>query len=408
MAVKTLQPIARPAGFVLPAVLVILLALGLVGGAAAMLTSTEVRVAGMTGIGHRADEVAAAGLEHAVAHFGTDGPATGWPVEGEVGGFDYVVSIVADSFDFGSGRAAVHWSGDRSLNDAGDGQPVWVLTSRAARGPWRASEIMRVTSSGLEIGIDSAIAAGGGFGLTGNATVSGVNVDENGQPVDPTNPSTAGVCQENKAAFLVEDGDGVETKGSADLGGNPTYAGNDPPYVVADPSPTPVTPEEVLGLPAGALDDLRRTPAEFAADPVVPLEGIVYITGDFGTGAGSGPGLDGTGVLIVHNPLFDPREHDPADPLYDPSRVADPRYRPAVLGNKTGGTFRGVVIADRIDVFTGQANVYGSVVTLSRTHESSLAGKARIQYSCAAVQIASRTMTRPRRLSWASGLEIAP
>jgi hypothetical protein len=192
------------------------------------------------------------------------------------------------------------------------------------------------------------------------------------------------------------------------LDGNPTYAGNDPPYVVADPSPTPVTPEEVLGLPAGALDDLRRTPAEFAADPVVPLEGIVYITGDFGTGAGSGPGLDGTGVLIVHNPLFDPREHDPADPLYDPSRVADPRYRPAVLGNKTGGTFRGVVIADRIDKFTGQATVYGSVVTLSRTHGSSLAGKARIQYSCAAVQIASRTMTRPRRLSWASGLEIAP
>jgi hypothetical protein len=265
-----------------------------------------------------------------------------------------------------------------------------------------------VTASGLEIGIGSAIAAGGTFGLTGNATVSGVNVDENGQPVDPTNPSTAGVCQENKAAFLVEDGDGVETKGSADLGGNPTYAGNDPPYVVADPSPTPVTPEEVLGLPAGALDDLRRTPAEFAADPVVPLEGIVYITGDFGTGAGTGHGLDGSGVLIVHNPLFDPREHDPTDPLYDPSRVADPRYRPAVLGNQTGGTFRGVVIADRIDKFTGQATVYGSVVTLSRTHGSSLAGKARIQYSCAAVQIASRTMTRPRRLSWASGLEIAP
>ena len=174
------------------------------------------------------------------------------------------------------------------------------------------------------------------------------------------------------------------------------------------PAPTPVTPEEVLGLPAGALDELRRTPAEFAADPVSPLEGIVYLTGDFGTGAGSGSRLDGTGVLIIHNPLFDPREHDPSDLLYDPSRVADRRYAPAVLGNTAGGTFRGVIIADRIDKFSGQATVYGAVVTLSRTYPSSLAGKATIQYSCAAVQIASRTMTRPRRLSWASGLEIAP
>ena len=329
------------------------------------------------------------------------------PFEGEVEGFDYVVSIVADSFDFGSGRAAVHWSAG-ALNDTGDGQPVWVLTSRARRGSWRASEVLRVTASGLDIRIDSAIAAGGTFGLTGNAKVSGVNVDENGHPVDATNPSTSGACEENKAAFVVEDGDGVEARGSSDLDGNPTYSGNDPPYVVADPAPTPVTPEEVLGLPAGALDELRRTPAEFAADPVSPLEGIVYLTGDFGTGAGSGPRLDGTGVLIIHNPLFDPREHDPSDLLYDPSRVADRRYAPAVLGNTAGGTFRGVIIADRIDKFSGQATVYGAVVTLSRTYPSSLAGKATIQYSCAAVQIASRTMTRPRRLSWASGLEIAP
>lgn len=397
-----------PAGFVLPAVLVILLALGLVGGAAALLTSTEVRVAGMMGIAHRAEDAAAAGLEHAVAHFGADGPTTGWPVEGEMDGFEYAVSIVADSFDFGAGRAAVHWSADLGLNDAGDGQPVWVLASRAERGSWRAAEILRVTASGLEVRSSAAIASGGGFQLGGDVTVSGINVDENGHPVDPGDLSTTGACQENKAAVLAEEGDSVDAKGSADLDGNPAYAGNDPPFVVEDPSPTPVTPEEALGLPPGALDEYRRTPAEFAADPVDPLEGIVYVTGDFGTTGGSDPGLDGSGVLIVHNPLFDPREHDPTDPSYDPSRVADPRYAPASLGNKTGGTFSGVIIADRIDKFTGQATIYGSVITLSRTHESSLAGKARIQYSCAAVQLASQTITRPRRLSWASGLEIAP
>ena len=118
--------------------------------------------------------------------------------------------------------------------------------------------------------------------------------------------------------------------------------------------------------------------------------------------------LDGSGVLIVHNPLFDPREHDPEDSLYDPARAADPSYGPATLGNVTGGTFHGVIIADRIERLTGQTAVYGSVVTLSRTHESSMAGTARVQYSCAAVQLASRTVQLPRRLAWVSGLEFAP
>ncbi|MGH7563353.1 MAG: hypothetical protein ACREK5_02890, partial [Gemmatimonadota bacterium] len=70
--------------------------------------------------------------------------------------------------------------------------------------------------------------------------------------------------------------------------------------------------------------------------------------------------------------------------------------------------FSGVIIADRIEKFTGAATIYGSVVTLSRTHESSVTGKAHIQYSCAAIQFASRTVLLPRRLAWVSGLEFAP
>ncbi|MGH7557954.1 MAG: hypothetical protein ACREMD_09330 [Gemmatimonadota bacterium] len=395
-------------GFVLPAVLVILIALGLIGGASALLTSTEVRVAGLTGLGHRASAAAAAGIEHAVAHFGAEGDAAGWPVQGEIDGFDYSVTIGPDSFDFGDGRVPVSWSADAGTNGNGEGQPVWVLVSRAERGAYRASQTLRLTAGGLEIRTDAAITASGSFRLRGNVTVSGVNVDEDGQPVDPDDDATSGACQENKAAFVAEDGDSVDPQGSVDLDGNPAYAGNDPPYVVGDLEAGPVTPEEVLGLPDGWLDPYQTTPAEFAADPIVPLADIVYVTGDFGTGGGSGPKLNGSGILIVHNPLFDPREHDPQHPLYDPAKVADPSYRPATLGNVTGGTFHGLIIADRMDKLTGQAEVYGSVVTLSRTHESSMAGKALIQYSCAAVQTASRTVLLPRRLAWVSGLEFAP
>ncbi len=395
-------------GFVLPAVLVILIALGLIGGASALLVSTEVQVAGLTGMAHRASAAAGAGLEHAVAHFGAEGEAAGWPVEGEIDGFAYRVSIEPDSFDFGGGRVPVSWSADRGPNGEGEGQPVWILTSRAERGAYRASQTLRLTAGGLEISTDAAITTGGAFSLQGNVTVSGVNVDEDGHPVDPADDSTTGACQENKAAFVAGDGDAVEPRGSVDLEGNPAYAENDPPFVVGGPEAGPVTPEEVLGLPAGWLESRQVTPAEFATDPVEPLADIVYVTGDFGTAAGMGGDLDGSGVLIVHNPLFDPREHDPEDPLYDPARVADPRYGPATLGNVTGGTFHGVIIADRIDKLTAQVEVYGSVVTLSRTHESAMAGTARVQYSCAAVQLASRTVQLPRRLAWVSGLEFAP
>lgn len=400
------NPLRGRSGFVLPAVLVLLIALGLIGGAASLLTSTEVRVAGLTGLGHRASAAASAGIEHAVAHFGAEGPEAGWPVEGEIDGFAYRVTIEPDSFDFGGGRVAVSWSADAGTNGEGEGQPVWVLTSWAQSAAYRGSQTLRLTASGLEIRTDAAITSGGDFTLRGSVTVSGVNVDENGLPVDPGDDATSGACQENKAAFLVEEGEAVDSRGAVDLEGNPAYADNDPPYVVGGLEAGPVTPEQVLGLPDGWLDPYQVTPAGFAADPVVPLADIVYVTGDFGNGAGTG--LEGSGILIVHNPLFDPREHDPEDPLFDPSRAADPSYGPATLGNSTGGTFHGVIIADRIDKFTGSAEIYGSVVTLSRTHESSMTGKASIQYSCAAVQLASRTVTRPRRLAWVSGLELAP
>lgn len=398
----------RRSGFVLPAVLLLLIALGLIGGATALLTSSEVRVAGLTGAGHRASAAAAAGIEHGVAHFGAQGPESGWPVEGEIDRFAYRATLRPDSFDFGAGHAPVSWDDEAGANGDGEGPPVWVLTSVAWSGAYRASQTLRLTTRGLEIRSDAAIVSGGAFTLRGSVTVSGVNVDGEGRAVDPWDESTDGACQENKAAFLVEDGESVDARGAVDLDGNPAYAGNDPPFVTEGPGAGPATPEEVLGLPPGWLDPYQVTPAAFAADPVVPLAGIVYVTGDFGTAAGAGGSLDGSGVLIIHNPLFDPREHDPDDPLYDPARAGDPAFGPATLGNSTGGTFHGVIIADRIDRFTGAAEIYGSVVTLSRTHPSSMTGRATIQYSCAAVQLAAGTVSRPKRLAWVAGLELAP
>ena len=58
-------------------------------------------------------------------------------------------------------------------------------------------------------------------------------------------------------------------------------------------------------------------------------------------------------------------EHDPAHPLYNASRASDPAYAPANLGNINGGTFHGIIIADKIDKIDGNLTVLGAVISLS-------------------------------------------
>ena len=128
--------------------------------------------------------------------------------------------------------------------------------------------------------------------------------------------------------------------------------------------------------------------------------------GDRRSGAGEAGGnvVNGTGILIVHNPLYNPREHDPADPLYDAAKVSDPRYAPANLGNINGGTFHGLIIADKIDKINGTIDVIGSVVSLSEIDVTIVgAGTARVLYSCSALtQAANSSPLPPARLAWSA------
>lgn len=379
-------------GFALPAVLVVMVALALVGSAAAVLTSTEVRVAALYNLSNRAGAAALGALEHGVGHFATNGAGEGWPVTGAVSGYDYTVTIVRDSFDFGSGVAPVSWSAVSGHNGDGEGGDVWVLTATAMRGPYRAEQVMRITTLSGTILTSASFSTGSSVGVSGNSSISGVDASGNAS------------CEDGPAVVLADPGDDVDVGGSADLDGGDAHADSDPPYVSEDPTQQFVTPEDVFGLPAGTFDPFQVTPAEFDTDPVVPLEGVVYVTGDFGSNGAGSSDLTGSGVLIVHNPLYDPREHDPDDPLYDPVKAADPAFAPATLGNINKGTFEGVVIADTIDKLTGRVEILGSVVMLRRTDDGQdvMTGRASVQRSCQAIDAATQGLGGVRRLSWSA------
>lgn len=391
-------------GYALVTVLVLLVALGFVSAGAAVMSATDTRVAGLFNFSNRAGAAAHAGLEHAVAHFVINGATTGWPVAGTIDGYSYTVTVKADSFQFNPllGVVPVHWNSTTGYNALGLGEPVWVLTSTATRGDFRALQSMRVTAQKLNIQTEAAFSANSDIQLRGNITISGLDHNAAGSVVNASDVTYAGQCNENKPAILLTGAaDSVDAVGSVNLGGNAAFAATSPPYVRYGSPTVWHTPEEALGLPPGALEDYKQSGSQYDANPPDSLSGIIYVTDDFGsTGAGSG-NITGTGVLIVHNPLFNPREHDPADPMYDPVKASDPAYAPANLGNVNGGVFHGLIIADRVDKINGNVKIYGSVVSLTEIDVNIVgAGTAEVRYSCESIQTVSNSLVAPRRLAW--------
>lgn len=153
-------------------------------------------------------------------------------------------------------------------------------------------------------------------------------------------------------------------------------------------------PDEVLRiLNAGAtlprLEDLPEPPAAGV------LNGLFWSRGDY-----SGT-LDGRGILVVHNPAFDPVKHEASrlaieegvfveerDPAYS---HLDPSRQPARLGLALGGSFSGVIIADAVGNAMAAFTLTGALVTLSRSPLSVAAlAPLRVNGSPAAIERAGR------------------
>jgi Tfp pilus assembly protein PilX len=387
-------------GFALIAVLVVMVVLGLIGSASLTLTAGDQKVIRLFSDANQADAAAAAGLEHGVATFQAGGA---FPVDATINGYTYNVTISADTFDYNGDAVAdtVYLASDGTFNEDGDGEIVYVLTSEATKNAFKGSQRLRIAKRTMNIQAPAALTSNSSANLTGNITIDGRNHSINGT-LNSNNGNT-GACDENKPAVTLTDStEYVADQGSVALDGHSSYASSNPPYTDKNANIVYVTPEDVLGLEPGDLDAIMQNADTYTApDSIV---GMVYVDGDYGSGAAGGSTVNGTGVLIVHNPLFNPREHDPNDPLYDAAKAADPDYAPANLGNINGGTFHGLIIADKIERINGNINIIGAVVSLSEIDITIVGnGTAEVLYSCPGLQQAGNVSALPpTRLSWSA------
>lgn len=397
---------SRGNGFAIIAVLIVVVVLGLIGSAALSLSTGDARVTQLFSRSAEVDAAATAGLEHGAAQFEGVGPG-GFPLSASINGYDYDVTIWADTFDYNADgvRDTVYLADDGTFNEDGNGRTVYVLESTATRGSYVAVQRMRVARLTLTPAVPhGALSSNSSIQLTGDIIVDGRNHTIDGAIVDSLDTSYAKVCEENKPAIMLTDmADTTDVKNAKKESG-PTRLGNETfaptEYVEKDSTIVYVTPEQILGLDPGDLDLIIQDSDSYVLpDSIV---GLVYVDGDYGSKAIDGTNhINGTGMLVVHNPLYDPREHDPSHPMYNASRASDPAYAPANLGNINGGTFHGIVIADKIDKIDGNLTVLGAIIALSNVDATKVgAGTANILYSCEAIQAAGNSLLPAIRLSW--------
>jgi hypothetical protein len=302
---------------------------------------------------------------------------------------------------------------------AGDGYAVEVIRSVGSAVDGEVVMVLEISKAPLDVKARAAVTANSDVALSGNFNVDGRDHDVSGSLTgDPGIPG-----------ILTTTGHTVSVGGSADAKGAPPILEGawDPTDQVWGPYPR--TPFEVLGLdPTDPDDSSFLEPAQcnyygaydgsIGMDSDVPLEGVTYITDDY-----PGPKENGSGILIVHNPDFDPCIYEAAvlyrdtgdtthpcfysstiiegtstysiithmyDPM-DPSKVIartipyadDARFQPATLGNYTSnGTFKGLIIADYVGKIVGTPTIIGAVVSLSRVDVQHFGtGNANILYS---------------------------
>ncbi len=153
-------------------------------------------------------------------------------------------------------------------------------------------------------------------------------------------------------------------------------------------------PDDALRILAagGTLQRLEDLPPPATDGPV---SGIVWARGDY---AGA---PEGEGILIVHNPEFDPVKHEAsrralADGIflegYDPAYShLDPGRQPARLDLLRAGSFRGLVVADTVGTGAASFTLTGALVTLSRSPQAvGVHAPLRIRYSEPAIAQAGR------------------
>jgi hypothetical protein len=259
--------------------------------------------------------------------------------------------------------------------------------------------------------VDAALASASPVDIWGNQTVDGREHDIDGNLISGTGfpgvltttdnplPSVSGSGE----VLSIVNGSTVEYEnGTTPPSPMPS---NYPVNNTLDPNAYPYTPAGALNLPAK-----YQTYFDSIAQTTMPctLSGLTVLNMSFPTGnAGGGCSYSGSGVLIVHNPRYDPRYFDPSDPLYNSSTSpiqgqtaaqyrADSANAPRYFNYNAANTFKGIIIADTVGEIgpgiSGNAAIVGTILSLDRVNGSIGTGNAKISYSTAAIQAAKNSM----------------
>ncbi len=317
--------------------------------------------------------------------------------------------------------------------------PVVQITSVGTYGGASTRTLtLEVARNPLDIQAYGAITASSNINLIGNVAVDGGAHDENG------NPCATCSCNDAYPGVTVSLGHDTTCGGSCSNDGIPGPTDNNNTYGVP-----PLTPDAALGLPEGSLVGMVGTPpvGDNTSPATSPDGSIKWIDADIQMTASTDDSYK-TGVLIVHNPLFDSATwnlSDQGSPSYvyrDPATGApdealaaadcaagtfppgydgqlddfdpcgrlgwpslyDSDYRddrePRNLSQSGNVVFKGVIIADQVQQINGTFDIYGAVISLNTVDVNiNSNGAARIFYSCDAINLYT-AQSFSSKLSW--------
>lgn len=309
----------------------------------------------------------------------------------------------------------------------GEGYAVEKIRSTGISADGEVVVVLEITKLPLDIMVKGAVTANSDVHVQGNFEANGLNHDMDGNLVGSG----------DMPGVITTVGNETTTQGSADIYGDPPFTGTPEAgtwdETNPDFGPYPNSPEEVLGLTGSMANDFLD-PANvdyygpydgsIGMNSGDPLTGITYITGDY-----PGPKENGSGILIIHNPNFDPCEYESSKKFVDTgfkdacwnAAWDDPDYlwtdathttylgyyhergehQPAKLGNYTSNaTFKGLIIADVVDKIAGTPTIIGALVSLSSIDIQKLGtGDATILFSAEALNNAT-TAGFSKRICW--------
>ena len=424
----------REAGVALPLAILLLIALGLVATSAVFLSNTESRISSRYSFSNTALAAAEAAFEHGVSELTRVSRIPGVmpdtvTTSGSLGRFSYTVKAFS-KFEEGRDFNGNHATNDEVLYDRsfgyerasatggpGDrGHAVKVVVATATDAHGSSAQVRaEVTKNRLEANLDSPLVLNSPANavLTGSFDVDGRLYDRRGNLVGPEsldNPSYGNTaeskaaaktaCNYYKAAIKIPAEGVLALAGAMNSRGHVAFDNplNGDNFDWEDSLRTfKFTPEDVLGVPSDFFDDLKKTADEVS--DYRNLQGVNYIvSGDVSSQ------ISGSGILIVHNPRYDPRRYDclhfPTQCV--PGYVLDPANQPMTLRINAAGSFNGIIITDNLIRLNGNFEMLGGIVSLATEDVNIPAnGNGWVKWSCETVRDAvEQANSYNVRLSW--------